>query len=196
MKPGVQIITPNRDLGNGYLSFFSAWARSSFVGVARASLSYVAQLYKKCRVLDSGARGATTTFASARSAMCISPGRTRRTWRFRGRRVSSISSIRRSAFGRSLTWRSWTKFVDRKKHGPRGSVIEILVHGCRAGVRSRSTSTAHERRNPEEAGRRFRTSGFSQSRRWQELQDAHKEFIGAGGVVDSIYKAIGRYVYA
>lgn len=64
VKPGVQIITPNpKTSGNGYLSFFSAWGSVVLRGGSEADATrFVTQLYKQVPVLDSGARGATTTF--------------------------------------------------------------------------------------------------------------------------------------
>src|SRR5688572_15871229 len=64
VKPGVEIITPNpKTSGNGYLSFFSAWGSVVLRGgTADAAEAYVTKLYKQVPVLDSGARGATTTF--------------------------------------------------------------------------------------------------------------------------------------
>src|SRR5262249_46928439 len=49
--------------GNGYLSFFSAWGSVTVRGGSRQdAIDYVTKLYKQVPVLDSGARGATTTF--------------------------------------------------------------------------------------------------------------------------------------
>jgi sulfate/thiosulfate transport system substrate-binding protein len=64
VKPGVEIITPNpKTSGNGYLSFFSAWGSVVLRGGSRPqAIDYVTKLYKQVPVLDSGARGATTTF--------------------------------------------------------------------------------------------------------------------------------------
>jgi sulfate transport system substrate-binding protein len=64
VKPGVEIITPNpKTSGNGYLSFFSAWGSVVLRGGSRKdATSYVTKLYRQVPVLDSGARGATTTF--------------------------------------------------------------------------------------------------------------------------------------
>ena len=67
VKPGVEIITPNpKTSGNGKLSFLAAWgsviARGGSEWQAR---QYLTQLYGQdhTKVLDIGARGATTTFA-------------------------------------------------------------------------------------------------------------------------------------
>lgn len=65
VKPGVQIITPNpKTSGNGKLSFLAAWGsvleRGGTEDEARA---FVTELYRRVPVLDTGARGSTTTFA-------------------------------------------------------------------------------------------------------------------------------------
>jgi sulfate/thiosulfate-binding protein len=64
VKPGVEIVTPNpKTSGNGYLSFFSAWGSVVVRGGSREdAVDFVTKLYKQVPVLDSGARGATTTF--------------------------------------------------------------------------------------------------------------------------------------
>jgi sulfate/thiosulfate transport system substrate-binding protein len=63
-QSGVKVITPNpKTSGNGYLSFFSAWGSVVLRGGSRDdAIAYVTKLYKNVPVLDSGARGATTTF--------------------------------------------------------------------------------------------------------------------------------------
>jgi sulfate transport system substrate-binding protein len=64
VKPGVEVITPNpKTSGNGYLSFFSAWGSVVVRGGSKDdAVKFVTQLYKQVPVLDSGARGSTTTF--------------------------------------------------------------------------------------------------------------------------------------
>src|SRR6266540_6014346 len=64
VKPGVQVITPNpKTSGGARWNYLAAWGqelrRTQDEAKARA---YVAALYKNVPVLDSGARGATTTF--------------------------------------------------------------------------------------------------------------------------------------
>ena len=65
VKPGIQIITPSpKTSGNGKLSFLSAWGSvTQRGGSEEAAKEYVTKLYKQVPVLDSGARGSTTTFA-------------------------------------------------------------------------------------------------------------------------------------
>ncbi|TCB81777.1 sulfate ABC transporter substrate-binding protein [Acinetobacter sp. ANC 4173] len=65
VKPGVDIITPNPKTSGGarwnYLGAW-AWAKHKYGSDAKAQ-DFVRQIYKQTKVLDSGARGATTTFA-------------------------------------------------------------------------------------------------------------------------------------
>jgi sulfate transport system substrate-binding protein len=65
VKPDVQIVTPSpKTSGNGKLSFLAAWgAVVSRGGSEKDATEYVTKLYRQTPVLDSGARGATTTFA-------------------------------------------------------------------------------------------------------------------------------------
>ena len=64
VQPGIAIITPNpKTSGNGQLSFYSAWGSVVLRGGSREdAIAYVTKLYQQVPVLDSGARGATTTF--------------------------------------------------------------------------------------------------------------------------------------
>jgi sulfate/thiosulfate-binding protein len=64
IKGDTQVITPNpKTSGNGYLSFFSAWGSVVTRGGSKEDATqFVTELYKHVPVLDSGARGATTTF--------------------------------------------------------------------------------------------------------------------------------------
>jgi len=64
VKPGIAIVTPNpKTSGNGYISFFAAWGSVILRGGTRQqAIDFVTKLYQQVPVLDSGARGATTTF--------------------------------------------------------------------------------------------------------------------------------------
>ncbi|HUJ45843.1 MAG TPA: sulfate ABC transporter substrate-binding protein [Rhizomicrobium sp.] len=65
VKPGIQVITPNPKTSGGarwaYLAAW-AWAEHKPGGSAASAKAYVADLYKHVPVLDTGARGSTTTF--------------------------------------------------------------------------------------------------------------------------------------
>ncbi len=64
VKPGVQVITPNpKTSGGARWNFLAAWAHGREAGGSDAAAeAYVRQLYANVPVLDSGARGSTTTF--------------------------------------------------------------------------------------------------------------------------------------
>lgn len=65
-KPGVSVITPNPKTSGGarwnYLAAW-AWAKQAFGGDEAQVKDFIARLFKNVPVLDTGARGATTTFA-------------------------------------------------------------------------------------------------------------------------------------
>ena len=65
VKPGVKVITPNpKTSGGARWNFLAAWgyAQKTY-GSPKAAQDFVTKLYRNVPVLDSGARGATTTFA-------------------------------------------------------------------------------------------------------------------------------------
>ena len=66
VKPNVAIITPNPKTSGGarwnYLAAW-AWAKHQPQGNDATAQEFVRKIYKNTKVLDSGARGATTTFA-------------------------------------------------------------------------------------------------------------------------------------
>ncbi len=65
VRPGVEVITPNpKTSGNGKLSFLAAWGAVLRRGGSEADArAFVNELFRHTPVLDSGARGSTTTFA-------------------------------------------------------------------------------------------------------------------------------------
>ena len=66
VKPGVEIVTPNPKTSGGarwnYLAAW-AWAKHQPGGNDAKAQQFVQNVYKHTKVLDSGARGSTTTFA-------------------------------------------------------------------------------------------------------------------------------------
>jgi len=64
VKPGVSVITPNpKTSGGARWNFLAAWAYArKQTGSEEGAQKFVAALYKNVPVLDSGARGSTTTF--------------------------------------------------------------------------------------------------------------------------------------
>jgi sulfate transport system substrate-binding protein len=65
VKPGIQVITPNpKTSGGARWNYLAAWAHAlkSSGGDEGKAKEFVRHLYKNVPVLDSGARGSTTTF--------------------------------------------------------------------------------------------------------------------------------------
>ena len=65
VKPGIQVVTPNpKTSGGARWAYLAAWAYALKQpgGNAEKAKAFVAALYKHVPVLDTGARGATTTF--------------------------------------------------------------------------------------------------------------------------------------
>ncbi len=65
VKPGVAIVTPNpKTSGGARLNYLAAWAYALEQpgGNEAKAREFVGQLYRNVKVLDSGARGSTTTF--------------------------------------------------------------------------------------------------------------------------------------
>jgi sulfate transport system substrate-binding protein len=69
IKPGIGVITPNPKTSGGarwnYLAAW-AWALKQPGGSPASAQAFVEKLYKQVPVLDTGARGSTTTFAQRR----------------------------------------------------------------------------------------------------------------------------------
>ena len=66
IRPGIQVITPNpKTSGGARWNFLAAWswALKASGGSAAKAKEFVARLYAQVPVLDTGARGATNTFA-------------------------------------------------------------------------------------------------------------------------------------
>jgi sulfate transport system substrate-binding protein len=65
VRPGVSVITPNpKTSGNGKLSLLAAWGAVLHKGGSeQEAREYITKLYRQVPVLDTGARGATSTFA-------------------------------------------------------------------------------------------------------------------------------------
>jgi sulfate transport system substrate-binding protein len=66
IKPGVQVITPNPKTSSGARwNYLAAWAYADakFGGDQAKAKEFITNLYRNVPVLDSGARGSTTTFA-------------------------------------------------------------------------------------------------------------------------------------
>lgn len=197
-KPDVSIITPNpKTSGNGYVSFFAAWGSVVVRGGSRQdAINYVTKLYQRVPVLDSGARGSTTTFVQ-----------------------KGIGDVH-------LAWENEAHLEVAEAKGelelvnppisilaePQVAVVDANVdraqgHRDAAEAYLKYTYTdeaqeifaKHFYRPSNESILKKHTDVFPANTRLfpitaiaKDWPDAHKQFIGDGGVFDSIYKPKGR----
>jgi sulfate/thiosulfate-binding protein len=195
VKPGIAIVTPNpKTSGNGYLSFFSAWGSTVLRGGTREdAVAYVTKLYKQVPVLDSGARGATTTFVQ-----------------------KMIGDVH-------LSWENEAQLEVREAKGdleivyppisiraePHVAVVDDNVDrkGTRAAAEAylnflysdagQEIIAKHYYRPSNDAILKKNAGTFPEMKLFQvteiakDFEDAHKQFIGEGGVFDAIYKPEG-----
>jgi sulfate transport system substrate-binding protein len=197
VKPGVEVITPNpKTSGNGYLSFFAAWGSVVLRGGSREeAIDYVTRLYRQVPVLDTGARGATTTFVQ-----------------------KGIGDVH-------LAWENEARLEVREAGGeldliyppisiraePHVAVVDENVD--RKGTREAAEAylkylytdeaqeviAGHFYRPSNESVLKAHAATFPDVRLFEVteiaeggFEDAHKQFIGDGGVFDSIYKPRAR----
>lgn len=194
-KPGISIVTPNpKTSGNGYLSFFSAWGSVILRGGSRQdAVDYVTKLYKQVPVLDSGARGATTTFVQ-----------------------KGIGDVH-------LAWENEAHLEVREAKGtleviyppisiraePHVAVVDDNVrrHGTRKAAEAylkymytdegQEIIAKHYYRPSNESVLKKHAATFPNIRLFliteiaKDYPDAHKQLIADGGVFDTIYKPGG-----
>ncbi|HSU42037.1 MAG TPA: sulfate ABC transporter substrate-binding protein [Polyangiaceae bacterium] len=192
LKAGVEVVTPNpKTSGNGYMSFFGAWGSVMLRGGSReAAVKYVTDLYKHVPVLDSGARGATTTFVQ--------------------KKIGDVH----------LAWENEAQLEVREAKGeldlvypPISILAEPHVAIVDANVDRKGTRKAaeaylkylytdeaqeiiaqHFYRPFNAAVQKRHSDLFPEIKRFpvtdiaKDFPDAHKQFIAEGGVFDSIYK--------
>ena len=197
-KPDVSIITPNpKTSGNGYVSFFAAWGSVVVRGGSRQdAINYVTKLYQRVPVLDSGARGATTTFVQ-----------------------KGIGDVH-------LAWENEAHLEVAEAKGelelvnppisilaePQVAVVDANVDrapGHREAAEAYLKYTYTDEAQEIFAKHFYRPSNETILKKHTDLfpantklfpitgiakdwPDAHKQYIGDGGVFDSIYKPKGR----
>ena len=192
VKPGVQIITPNpKTSGNGYLSFFSAWGAVVLRGGSRQqAIDYVTKLYKQVPVLDSGARGATTTFVQRQI------GDVHLAWENEARLEAQEAKGNLDIVYPPISIRAEPHVavvdenVDRKKtRAAAEAYLKFLYTDTAQEIIAKhfyrpynaAILKKHEATFP---GIRL----FAVSEIAKDFADAHKQFIGESGVFDSIYR--------
>jgi sulfate transport system substrate-binding protein len=192
VKPGVEIVTPNpKTSGNGYLSFFSAWGSVMLRGGSREdAVKYVTALYKQVPVLDSGARGATTTFVQKKI------GDVHLAWE------NEAHLEVREAKGEldlvypeiSIQAEPHVAIVDSNvdKKGTRAAAEAYLKFAYTDEAQEIAAKHFYRPSNPEILKKHAATFPtiklFPVTEIAKDFPDAHKQFIAEGGVFDGIYK--------
>jgi sulfate/thiosulfate transport system substrate-binding protein len=192
VKPGVEIVTANpKTSGNGYLSFFSAWGSVMLRGGSRDdAVNFVTQLYKQVPVLDSGARGATTTFVQKKI------GDVHLAWENEAHLEVEEAKGDLELIYPPISIRAEPHVavvddnVDRK--GTRQSAEAYLKYAYTD--EAQEIFAKHFYRPTNEAILKKHADSFPEIKLFpitdiaKDWTDAHKQFIGEGGVFDAIYK--------
>jgi sulfate transport system substrate-binding protein len=191
-RPDVSVITPNpKTSGNGKLSFLAAWGSvRRRGGTEEQAREYVTNLYKNVPVLDSGARGATTTFAQRKL------GDVHLTWENEGR-----LEVRESGGALEVVYPSASIRAE-----PPVAVVDATVDrkGTRAAAEAylkflytdvaQAVIARHHYRpsNPEvlkhHAGQFPDIPLFGIDAVARDWDDAQQRFFAEGGVFDQIYQ--------
>ncbi len=192
VQPGIEIVTPNpKTSGNGYLSFFSAWGSVILRGGSRQdAIDYVTRLYGQVPVLDTGARGATTTFVQK------GIGDVHLAWENEARLEVEEGGVDLEIVYPPISIRA----------EPHVAVVDINTArkgtGDVAAAYLRYTYTdeaqeiiaKHFYRPSNEAVLKAHAASFPELRLFsiteiaRDFPDAHKQLIADGGVFDTIYK--------
>ena len=192
VKPGVEIVTANpKTSGNGYLSFFSAWGSVMLRGGSRDdAVNFVTQLYKQVPVLDSGARGATTTFVQKKI------GDVHLAWENEAHLEVEEGKGDLELIYPPISIRAEPHVavvddnVDRK--GTRQAAEAYLKYAYTD--EAQEIFAKHFYRPTNEAILKKHPDSFPEIKLFpitdiaNDWADAHKQFIGEGGVFDAIYK--------
>ena len=193
VKPGVEVITPNpKTSGNGYLSFFSAWGSVVLRGGSRNdAIKYVTELYRHVPVLDSGARGATTTFAQRKI------GDVHLAWENEARLEVQEAKGELQVIYPPISIRAEPHVavvdanVDRK--GTRKAAEAYLKYVYTDEAQEIVAKHHYRPSNPEILKKH--AADFPEIKLFpvtdiaKDFLDAHKQFIAEGGVFDTIYKS-------
>lgn len=192
VKPGVEIITPNpKTSGNGYLSFFCAWGSVVLRGGSREdAVAYVTSLYKQVPVLDSGARGATTTFVQKEI------GDVHLAWENEAHLEVREAKGQLDLIYPPISIRAEPHVaivdenVDRKKTRAAAEAYLKFLYT----EQGQEIIAKHYYRPSDAVVLKKHAATFPDIRLFaiteiaKDFADAHKQFIGDGGVFDGIYK--------
>jgi sulfate/thiosulfate-binding protein len=196
VQPGVTIVTPNpKTSGNGQLSFYSAWGSVVLRGGSHEdAMAYVTKLYQQVLVLDSGARGAATTFVQK------GIGDVHLAWENEAHLEVQEAHGTLELVYPSLSMRAEPHIavvdenVDRK--GTRAAA-EAYLHFLYTDAAQEIIAQHYYRPTNETLLKRHRAT-FPEMRLFvvtdigANWEDVHQRLVGDGSVFDTIYKPKGK----
>jgi len=191
-KEGIEVVTPNpKTSGNGYLSFFSAWGSVVLRGGSKDDATkFVTALYKHVPVLDSGARGSTTTFVQKQI------GDVHLAWENEAHLEVKEAKGELELVYPPISIRAEPHVaivdgnVDRKKTRAAAEAYLKYMYTDEA----QDIVAKHFYRPTNEAALKRHAADFPEIKMFpvtdiaKDFPDAHKQFIAEGGVFDTIYK--------
>jgi sulfate transport system substrate-binding protein len=191
-KEGIEVITPNpKTSGNGYLSFFSAWGSVVLRGGSKEqATAFVTALYKHVPVLDSGARGSTTTFVQKQI------GDVHLAWENEAHLEVKEAKGELELVYPPISIRAEPHVavvdgnVDRKKTRAAAEAYLKYMYTDEA----QDIVAKHHYRPTTEGALKRHAAEFPEIKMFpvtdiaKDFADAHKQFIAEGGVFDTIYK--------
>jgi sulfate transport system substrate-binding protein len=191
-KEGIEVVTPNpKTSGNGYLSFFSAWGSVVLRGGSKDDAAkFVTSLYKHVPVLDSGARGSTTTFVQKQI------GDVHLAWENEAHLEVKEAKGELELVYPPISIRAEPHVaivdgnVDRKKTRSAAEAYLEYMYTEEA----QDIVAKHHYRPTTEAALKRHAAEFPEIKMFpvtdiaKDFSDAHKQFIAEGGVFDTIYK--------
>jgi sulfate transport system substrate-binding protein len=191
-KEGIAVVTPNpKTSGNGYLSFFSAWGSVVLRGGSKEDATkFVTSLYKHVPVLDSGARGSTTTFVQKEI------GDVHLAWENEAHLEVKEAKGALELVYPPISIRAEPHVavvdanVDRKKTRAAAEAYLKYMYTDEA----QDIVAKHHYRPTTDAAVKRHAAEFPELKMFpvtdiaKDFADAHKQFIAEGGVFDTIYK--------
>jgi sulfate transport system substrate-binding protein len=192
-RPGVQVITPNpKTSGGADWSFLAAygWAKRRNGGNEAKAQAYVQALYKNVPVLDTGSRGATTTFVQRGLGDVLLGWENEALLSIDEVGAGKLEIVRPSL---SILAEPPVALVDKvaDKHGTRKIADAYLRFLYTDQAQDLAAKRHYRPRNPAIAARyaaKFPALNLINIREFGGWPAAHARFFADGGVFDKIYR--------
>ena len=193
IKPGVKVIVPNpKTSGGARWAYLAAWGQALVRGGDDANAkAYVTDLYKHVPVLDSGARGSTTTFAQRNVGDVLLSWENEAYLALKEFGADKFEIVNPSV---SILAEPPVAVVDKvvDKHGTRATAEAYLKYLYSPEGQDIAGKNYYRPRNSEAAakwGKNFAPIKlFTIDEKFGGWANAQKTHFDDGGVFDSIYK--------